>query len=76
MELYDPEMSGTLFEILMVITLGLLGGTCFGLLIGYLAGLHKPDWHQMTSRQKSLSCALVAVCSVACIAELAWYVLE
>nr|WP_319376435.1 hypothetical protein [uncultured Methanoregula sp.] len=68
-------MSGTLFEILMVLTLGLLGGACFGLLIGYFAGLQKPEWHQMTSRQKLLNCALVAICSIACIAELAWYVL-
>jgi hypothetical protein len=68
-------MSGTLFEILMVIALGILGGTCFGLLIGYIARLQKPEWSQMTSRQKSLTCALVIVFSGACIAELAWYVL-
>jgi len=68
-------MSGTLFEILMVIALGTLGGACFGLLIGYAARLQKPEWSAMTSRQKTLNCALVIVCSAACIAELALYVL-
>ncbi|MFA4877823.1 MAG: hypothetical protein WC586_10440 [Methanoregula sp.] len=68
-------MTGTLFEILMVIALGTLGGTCFGLLIGYCARLQKPDWFQMTRRERALNCALVLVCSAACIAELAWYVL-
>ena len=68
-------MSGTLFEILMVIALGTLGGTCFGLIIGYAARLQAPEWYQMTSRQKLLNCTLVIVCSAACIAELAWYVL-
>ena len=68
-------MSATLFEILMVVALGTLGGTCFGLLIGYAARLQETRWSDMTSRQKSLNCALIIVCSVACIAELAWYVL-
>jgi len=67
-------MSVKLFEILMVIALGIFGGTCFGLLIGYAARLQKPDWSAMTARQKSLNCALVIVCSAACIAEMAWYV--
>jgi hypothetical protein len=68
-------MSGTLFEILMVIALGTLGGTCFGLIIGYAARQQRSEWSQMTARQKLLNFALVIICSAACIAELAWYVL-
>ena len=67
-------MSATLFEILMVIALGTLGGTCFGLLIGYAARLQETKWSDMTARKKCLNCALVIVCSAACMAELAWYV--
>lgn len=67
-------MSATLFEILMIIALGTLGGTCFGLLIGYAARLQEKEWSSMTLRQKSLNGALVVVCSAACMAELAWYV--
>ncbi|WP_321504426.1 hypothetical protein [uncultured Methanoregula sp.] len=68
-------MTGTLFEILMVIALGTFGGACFGLLIGYVARLQNPEWFLMSRREKYLNCTLVLVCSALCIAELAWYVL-
>ena len=66
-------MTATTFEILMVIALGSLAGTILGLGIGFVTGNQKSPWALLTRREKSINILLVAVCSVICVAALAWY---
>jgi ABC-type antimicrobial peptide transport system permease subunit len=64
------------FAILMVISLGAMAGTAIGLFIGFALRKQKSEWSAMTSSEKSINISLIVVCSVACIAGLAWYSLQ
>ncbi|HXX56016.1 MAG TPA: hypothetical protein VEI81_07955 [Methanoregula sp.] len=66
-------MYETLFAVLMVIALGLIAGSALGLIIGFLAGTQMREWSKMDLRAKKINAALVAICSLAFIAVLAWY---
>ena len=65
-----------LFAILMVISLGAMAGTTIGLFIGFALRKQKSEWSAMTSSEKSINISLIIVCSVVCIAGLAWYSLQ
>jgi hypothetical protein len=56
----------------MVTVIGLMAGTAIGLFIGYLAKTQRSCWGDMTGREKAINIALVATCSLICIAALAW----
>jgi hypothetical protein len=49
-----------------------MAGTAIGLFIGYLAKTQRSCWGDMTGREKAINIALVATCSLICIAALAW----
>jgi ABC-type antimicrobial peptide transport system permease subunit len=66
-------MTATTFEILMVIALGSLAGTILGLGIGFITGNQKSPWSLLIPREKSINILLVVLCSVICVAALAWY---
>jgi len=59
-------------SVAMVTVLGLMAGTAIGLVIGYLIQKQRPHWTEMTGREKAANIALVVICSVICIAGLAW----
>ena len=65
-----------LFAILMVICLGAMAGTAIGLFFGFALRKQKSEWSAMTSSEKSINISLIIVCSVVCIAGLAWYSLQ
>ena len=65
-----------IFAILMVISLGAMAGTAIGLFIGFALRKQKSEWSAMTSSEKSINISLIIVCSLACIAGLAWYSLQ
>ena len=65
-----------IFAILMVISLGAMAGTTIGLFIGFALRKQKSEWSAMTSSEKSINISLIVVCSVVCIAGLAWYSLQ
>jgi hypothetical protein len=62
-----------LFDILMAVAYGSLAGTGIGLLIGFAAGRQKPEWSQMTPRDRKNNIMLVLFFSVVCIGALLWY---
>ncbi|MFZ0004577.1 MAG: hypothetical protein WCC86_00930 [Methanoregula sp.] len=65
-------MSADFLSIGMVTVVGLMAGTAIGLFIGYLAKIQRSHWADMTGREKTLNMALILICSVICIAGLAW----
>lgn len=65
-----------LFAILMVISLGAMAGTAIGLFVGFALRKQKSEWSAMTSSEKSINISMVIVCSLVCIAGLAWYSLQ
>ena len=65
-----------MFAILMVISLGAMAGTAIGLFIGFALKKQKSEWSAMTSSEKSINNTLIIVCSLVCIAGLAWYSLQ
>ena len=65
-----------LFAILMVISLGAMAGTAIGLFVGFALKKQKSEWSAMTSSEKSINISLIIVCSLVCIAGLAWYSLQ
>ena len=68
-------MSENVFDILMVIALGVLAGTGIGLLIGFFGKKQKGEWSAMTRNDQHFTTALVIVFCVICIAGLAYYFL-
>ena len=66
-------MSANLFDILMVIALGVLAGTGFGLLIGFFAKKQKFDWSAMTRKEQSINIALVIAFCVICTIVFGYY---
>ena len=66
-------MSANMFDILMVIALGILTGTGIGLLIGFFAQKQKSEWFLMTRKEKTLNSVLVIVFSLICIAIAGYY---
>lgn len=68
-------MSANVFDILMVIALGILAGTGIGLLIGFFAGIQKSEWAVMNRKEQTLQMTLVIVFCVTCIAGLGFYFL-
>jgi heme/copper-type cytochrome/quinol oxidase subunit 2 len=65
-------MSTDFLSLAMVTIIGLMAGTAIGLFIGYLAKMQRSRWADMTGREKAINIALVVICSVICIAALAW----
>jgi len=64
-----------LFDILMVIALGVLSGTILGLAIGWASRRQGPRWAEMSPADRKITLALILLFSVACTAGLAWYAL-
>jgi hypothetical protein len=64
-----------LFDILMVLSLGILAGTLIGLAIGFLARRQHPAWEEMSREDRTINIALILFFSCACTAVLAWYAL-
>ena len=62
-----------IFDILMVLALGTLAGTCIGLAIGCVAHRQHPIWQLMTQKEKMINIALVLFFSIICTAGLTWY---
>jgi len=52
-------MSAEMFDILMVAALGSSAGAGAGLIIGYLTHHQKNNWKAMSTREKTINCALV-----------------
>jgi H+/Cl- antiporter ClcA len=67
-------MTATLLDYLMILSLGILAGTCSGLLIGFIARKQKRDWSAMQKKDIIANALLVAACSVIIMAVLAWYI--
>ena len=68
-------MSANIFDILMVIALGVLAGTGIALIIGFFARIQKRDWSAMNQNQKTLQAGLVILFCGICIAGLGYYFL-
>jgi Trk-type K+ transport system membrane component len=66
-------MTATLLDFLMILSLGILGGTGFGLLIGFIAKKQKHEWGAMPEKEKITAVLLILVCSATIAAVLAWY---
>lgn len=69
-------MEATPFDILMIISLGVLAGTGTGLVIGYIAGIGRHGWASMPARDKQKTLLLVLACSSTFIALLSWYLFQ
>jgi uncharacterized membrane-anchored protein len=69
----DPQVYTQVFSIIMIIALGLIAGSGAGLIIGYVIGVQKTEWSDMTRRQKVINILLVIMCSIIAIAALGWY---
>jgi hypothetical protein len=65
-------MSTDFLSLAMVTVIGLMAGTAIGLFIGYLAKMQRSHWADMTGREKAINITLIVICSVICIAALAW----
>jgi NhaP-type Na+/H+ or K+/H+ antiporter len=63
------------FDILMVVSLGVLAGSFIGLTIGFIARRQQTEWGEMTRKDKLINLALVLLFSIICTAGLAWYAL-
>jgi CDP-diglyceride synthetase len=68
-------MSANVFDIMIVIALGILAGTGIGLIIGFFAGIQKREWSAMNRDQQIFQLALLIFFCVICIAILAYYFL-
>jgi hypothetical protein len=66
-------MTATLLDILMILSLGILGGCGTGLVIGFFTGNQKRDWAAMQKNDKLTAVLLILACSATIIAVLAWY---
>ncbi|MGB9175821.1 MAG: hypothetical protein WCB46_03685 [Methanoregula sp.] len=66
-------MTATLFDILMILSLGVLAGSGTGLLIGFIARKQKRDWAAMEKKDKITAILLIFLCSSVVMAALAWY---
>lgn len=66
-------MGATLFELLMILSLGLLAGCGAGILIGLFTGTQKREWSVMPARDKGKTILLILACSSCVIGALAWY---
>lgn len=69
-------MEATPFDILMIISLGVIAGTGTGLIIGYLAGIQKREWVSMPARDKQKTILLILACTSVFIAVLSWYLFQ
>jgi ABC-type antimicrobial peptide transport system permease subunit len=67
-------MTATLLDYLMILSLGILGGTGAGLLIGFFAGQQKHDWGALQKKNKITTVLLILACSATIAAILAWYI--
>jgi small-conductance mechanosensitive channel len=66
-------MTATLLDILMILSLGILGGTGTGLFIGFIARKQERDWAAMQKKEILTNILLIVVCSATISAVLAWY---
>jgi len=66
-------MTATLLDILMILSLGVLGGTGTGLFIGCIARKQERDWAAMQKKEILTNILLIVVCSATISAVLAWY---
>lgn len=69
-------MEATPFDILMIISLGVIAGTGTGLIIGYLAGIQKREWVSMPARDRQKTILLILACTSVFIAVLSWYLFQ
>ncbi|MDD1685048.1 MAG: hypothetical protein LUQ19_04060 [Methanoregula sp.] len=69
-------MDAILFDLLMILSLGILAGTGAGLLIGFAAKKQKRDWRAMPAKDKTNAVLLILACSSTVIAALAWYLFQ
>jgi hypothetical protein len=68
-------MAATMLSVLMVIAVGALAGAIIGLSIGLVLGKQESEWSSMNSGDKQFNILLIVVCSIICIAGLAWFIL-
>lgn len=66
-------MTATLMDILMILSLGILGGTGTGLVIGFVARKQNRDRSVMQKKDMVTNVLLILVCSAVFSAVLAWY---
>lgn len=69
-------MEATPFDILMIISLGVIAGTGTGLIIGYLAGIRKREWASMPAGDKRKTLLIILASSSVFIALLSWYLFQ
>ncbi|OPX62841.1 MULTISPECIES: hypothetical protein [unclassified Methanoregula] len=69
-------MEATPFDILMILSLGVLAGTGTGLIIGFLAGIRKRQWASMPAGDRQKTILLILACSSVFIALLSWYLFQ
>jgi hypothetical protein len=69
-------MNATPFDLLMILSLGLLAGTGTGLLIGFAVKKQKREWGAMPAKDKTITVLLILACSSTVIAALAWYLFQ
>ena len=68
-------MAATMLSVLMVTAVGALAGTIIGLSIGLVLGKQESEWSSMSPGNKQFNILLIVVCSIICIAGLAWFIL-
>lgn len=66
-------MEATLFDILMILSLGTLAGTGAGLIIGFVLKKQKAGWDAMPVKDKIINVLLILACSSVAVAALSWY---
>lgn len=66
-------MTATLLDILMILSLGILGGTGTGLFIGFIAGKQERDLALIQKMDIVTNVLFILVCSAGISAVLAWY---
>jgi ABC-type antimicrobial peptide transport system permease subunit len=66
-------MNANMFEILMMVALGILAGTGIGLFIGFVAKKQKSEWSEMTRKEHNFSVILIIVFCAICITGLGYY---
>jgi NhaP-type Na+/H+ or K+/H+ antiporter len=69
-------MTATLFDVLMILSLGILAGCGTGLLIGFITRKQKRNWAAMEKKDKITAILLIFLCSSVVIAALAWYLYQ
>jgi hypothetical protein len=69
-------MEATAFDILNIISLGLIAGTAVALVIGYATGIGRDSRAAMTAKRRLTMVLLILACSSVAIALLSWYLFQ